>query len=234
MITVTCNKPKIHDQWKLTKLLRTKWLAADMLRFAAVNGQFNIDGSGWPMVYRIPDAANPSMCWSGMPGLGAPEEIDGLLADVAPYLEEELIINVTGDRVGCWSVRPSVSNVSRFTCTVPDKRMMTITPLDHPLCNAGALQNYHCCEFELTKSAGDQLVTLAVHNRGYSLPVSITMTKDDALLLGLALVRAAAGYYSLADVQRAFEEHKFLIKDLKEKSDEESSTRDDGNCESGQ
>src|SRR5262245_29175337 len=103
----TCNTPKIRDQLALSRLLRKKWLPVPDLYIEVCGGCIDIQGPVWPAVYRIPDDMDSVTVWPGMPELGAPVDLMGLLADVSPYLEETLSVNArSSERSAFWVTTP--------------------------------------------------------------------------------------------------------------------------------
>lgn len=154
--------------------------------------------------------------------MAEPVTIEEMLIYVSLYLDEELIVRVTGERPALWSVRPA-GLVRRF---VP-------TPGDHGRYQAVFLEDADYT-FDVMGSQPHEVLLNITPKFDLCNTMRIPLSERDALLLGLALVQAAGGSYHPNDLQQAFEEHKFLVNQSQEKNDvSEEDERNPGRDPSG-
>jgi hypothetical protein len=218
VIKTYSNAAKVRDSHELSRFLRQKWMTVPGLQVEVCNGAVVIWGNIWPEVYRIPDDMPWALCWPGKAGLLGPLGIDGVLADIGPYLEEKLVVTTTGDRKGRWAILPGSTNVLKFISGQALSQLYRVTPVDLACCR-GRNGDFRARVFQIRDSdpqtnPTDQIRLTGFSNkRGLRPPMGIMMSKRDALLLGLALVHAAAGSYDRQSLQQAFDEHLFLLEE---------------------
>lgn len=218
MLKTQCSRPLVIDPMaKLSRGLRNRWLPVEGLYVEVVQNRFDVYGDVWPMVYRVPPDVDPTRIWPGMPILGEPVEIGELLAYVAPFLvHEDLLVAVTGERRGAWSVIAGEATVKRFIPTLCNATQMCIKMTYKPSCSmlmSGTPQIWAFDQVDIGRpTICPDWVRLGINvEEGMADLVQLHLHKKDALGLGLALVQAAAGSYNSADVLKAYGEHKFLV-----------------------
>lgn len=213
MTRTESNKPAVERGVELSRLLRHKWLGAQGLIIEVCDDRIHIHGNAWPSVYRIPDGMDWSLCWPGKPGLGAPFKIDGMLADIGPYLKEELIIHASdGNHHTRWSVMPGQANVKQNAMPTGKACGMTINPTDSLSC-IGSIDT-RARSIRIAQ-IGDKVVSMMAfeHAPGSRPLLGLEMSKRDTLLLALALLQVVAGSGDPRQLQQNFAESAFLLEE---------------------
>lgn len=210
-MVVLCNNPKVNAPEELRQLLRMRWCPPNGLNFEVIGGQFKLFGCGEPVVYRIPMGMSPDTAYPGRQGtVSCP--LDYLLADVAPYLQEPLLIELRDKDTADirWQVLPGTAGIRKVVNAAKRKRTVFWAP-QHPITihQTGRRDNHIGGFLVHAQKFGAVMLRMdTIHPRGYA---NVRMSREEALKLGLALVQASSGTVDPDVLRVALEEHKFFL-----------------------
>lgn len=236
MVHTFCNEPRVDMPIALSRIIRHKWIPVPGLHIQVCNERLSIEGDCWPLVYQIPDTIDSFAAYPGMPGMGPPVTIDGLLAAIGVMLKEDLVVVAEEDaRTGRWKVAAGTSSVKHFTATRRRASAHRLEPTAPVYCrgrNGEFVANFLRVSCNMPHIREGHVMFSAFSRRRADReqpPICIEMPRRTALMLGLALVHAAAGSSDPATLQHDFDDHAFLLGEATngEESDQPRDSSDD-------
>ena len=124
-----CNRPRLRDPTRVLEVIGRYWfdwaLAVGLEQDQGGNHRLTIDGAGWPGAWRVP-AHHRYEDYEPDLSRDAIHDFEVFLLDVAPWLDENLVVQAIGNFDGGfplaaheWRVRPGSRVIERraFACS---------------------------------------------------------------------------------------------------------------------